>query len=80
MDLLDVLKEYWSIILFIGGGIVLAVRQEGKVKELIDKDHQQQAHIDKLDTKIDITHSRIEKMEQHIVEIKTILQFLRDKK
>lgn len=78
MEVGELLKQYWSIFTFIVGGIVLAVRQESKVKELIEKDKLQQEHINKLEAKIDVTHGRIEKMEQNIVKMLTTLEFIRE--
>lgn len=89
MDVLEFLRAYWAIITAIVGAIVLAVRQESKVNELVAKDHEQEVRINKLATKMEESHNSFEmkiertneninEMKQHLAEIKVILEFLRD--
>ena len=79
MDILDFLSKYWSIVAFIGVVIMSWVRYES----VNDK---QDARIDNLESDVKEMRSDIKNndavvniLKQDLVEIKTILQFLKEK-
>lgn len=79
MDVIEFINSYWSFLAFIILVIGSWVRYETKVNTLAERDQEQQHAIEQIKAELKANDKIVNLLKQDLVEIKTILQFLKEK-